>query len=162
MSLWSCLRHQLTRVQADSSERGSALLAPLVAVLLVLAGIGALFGAPNARPDPVAATTLPPTGDTVVVYGPRQLIGFKNKQQTYYETFTHVVAPTSRYLVRLSNGAPDGQSRVTSADVYVNGSVAVTLTSTDAEKTAIVAPTGLDTLRVRVTGGPAPASRYTS
>ncbi len=105
------------------------------------------------RPAPVF------TGDTVVVFGPKQYNGSSGQGQTYVDAFTTTVTPGRLYSIRLINGAPDGTHRASKVVVKLNGFEIVSqteVTQAVAELSRPVAITEVDTLRVTVAGSGSP------
>src|SRR4051794_18047463 len=95
-------------------------------------------------------------GDTVVVYGPRQLNGTTGNGTAYIERFTVALQPGRKYELKLVNGTAGGSTnRVTSAVTKLNGFQVVSnteLTSSIASVTKVVAVRQVDTLRITVVG----------
>ncbi len=134
-----------------SRLRSSHILA-LCAGLLVLLGFGTTALARRGTPGVSAHSS---AADTVIIFGPRRLTAAQGTAH-YVEQFTEYHDPEARYVLEVTNGAADGNHRVTDAVVKLNG--VVLLTRTDFQSAAaVLSPEiwiadGINTLQVEVKG----------
>src|SRR5437867_957312 len=87
------------------------LLQPWTILALCFAAMGAAWPAARFLTTSRGAKAAPVSGDTLIVYGPRQLAGSSGQGQTYVERFT-VTSPGGRlYTLHLVNGNASGGQR---------------------------------------------------
>jgi RHS repeat-associated protein len=151
------LRHRRGRVSLG-------VLLALGASLPGLSGMGWLWRSGTVHPSR-AGHAAPSSGahvlagDTVFIWGPRQLNGSGGQGQTYVETFTTAPSTTRIYTLHLLNGNTNGTQRASKVTVTLNGLqvvAATEVTQAVGQLDRVVAITPVDTIRITVAGSGSP------